>query len=77
MLSWVFKVVGCWFKDSSLSLFSIWARLVLHMSEIEGGKGVVTNLFDFVGCTNDFVYSRVFIHVKAGENRVCFLYAKF
>jgi hypothetical protein len=46
MLSWVFKVVGCWFKDSSLSLFSIWARLVLHMSEIEGGKGVVTNLLE-------------------------------
>jgi hypothetical protein len=46
MLSWVFKVVGCWFKDSTLSLFSIWARLVLHMSEIEGGKGVVSNLLE-------------------------------
>lgn len=46
MLSRVFKVVGCWFKDSTLSLFSIWARLVLHMSEIEGGKGVVSNLLE-------------------------------
>ena len=43
----------------SLSIISIWARLVLRSSEVEGGKGALTGLLegcfqsiDFMVCTN-------------------------